>query len=132
MKVLIADDSALILDRLTAMLEAFGQAKLVGQATNGIDALNSMRTLRPDLAILDLRMPGLTGLEVLAEIRKVDQAMKIIILTFYTSIYFREMAIQGGADYFFSKADDFDKVAGVVEEMLMEENRRSFTGAATA
>jgi DNA-binding NarL/FixJ family response regulator len=67
-------------------------------------------------------MPGLNGLEVIREIRKENKAVKLIVLTFHSSDYNRQMSIEAGADYFFSKADDFEKIAGVVEEMLSKEN----------
>jgi len=86
--------------------------------------------MKPDLAIVDIKMPGLSGLEVLNEIRKEDKTVKFIILTFYPSYYYRQLAIQGGANYFFSKVDDFEKVSLVVEEMLVKEendNRNKIT-----
>ncbi|MCX6227275.1 MAG: response regulator [Bacteroidia bacterium] len=121
MKVILADDSALILERLQEMVSRYQQVEIVGSLKNGTDALAALRNLKPDLAIVDIRMPGLTGLEVLAEIRKVDKVLKFIILTFYSSEYLRQKAFQSGADYFFSKVDDFDKVTEVVEEMILRE-----------
>lgn len=117
MKVLLADDSQLILERLQEVVGRFQDAEIVGSLKNGIEALDALRITKPDLAIVDLRMPGLTGIEVLTEIRKENNTLKFIILTFYSSDYFRQMAIQAGADYFFSKVDDFDKVGIVVEGM---------------
>jgi Response regulator containing a CheY-like receiver domain and an HTH DNA-binding domain len=119
MKVLIADDSGLILDRLEEMLSMHKQAEIVASLKNGTEALEALRTLKPDLAIIDIKMPGLSGLEILNEIRKYDDTIKFIILTFYTSDYYRQQAIQAGADYFFNKADDFDKVSLVVADMIM-------------
>ena len=121
MRVLLADDSGLILDRLTEMLTMYRKVEIVAALKNGNDALNSLRTLKPDLAIVDLKMPGLSGLEVLHEIRKENKTVKIIILTFYSSDYYRNIAIQSGADYFFNKVDDFDEVSMVVAGMLWKE-----------
>lgn len=118
MKVLLADDSGLILERLKEMLSMHEQAEVVASLKNGKDALEALRILKPDLAIVDLKMPGLSGLEVLNEIRKEDNSIKFIILTFYSSDYYRQQAIQAGADYFFNKADDFDKVSLVVGDMI--------------
>jgi two-component system nitrate/nitrite response regulator NarL len=118
MKVLLADDSGLILERLKEMLSMHKQAEVVASLKNGTEALEALRNLKPDLAIVDIKMPGLSGLEVLNEIRKEDDNIKFIILTFYSSDYYRQLAIKAGADYFFNKADDFDKVSLVVEEMI--------------
>ncbi|MDO9254804.1 MAG: response regulator transcription factor [Bacteroidales bacterium] len=118
MRVLIADDSDLIRDRLQQMLRQYGQVDIVGSFDNGTGALEALHHFRPDLAIIDYKMPGLSGLEVLKGIRKESTAIKIVILTFYSSDYYRQLAMQNGADYFFSKADDFEKISLVVEEMM--------------
>jgi DNA-binding NarL/FixJ family response regulator len=121
MKVLIADDSGLILDRLQEMLSMYKQAELIGSYKDGTKALAALRSLKPDLAIVDIKMTGLSGLEVLSEIRKENKIVKIIILTFYSSDHHRQMAIQAGADYFFTKVDDFDKLSMVVAGMVLKE-----------
>lgn len=118
MKVLIADDSDLIRERLQQMLSQFAQVEIVGSFDNGTDTLEALLCLKPDLAIVDYKMPGLSGLEVLKGIRKENAAIKIVILTFYSSDYYRRLAIQYGADYFFSKADDFEKISLVVDALL--------------
>jgi DNA-binding NarL/FixJ family response regulator len=121
MKVIIADDSDLILERLYDMLCNFSEVEIVGAFSNGIDTLKTLRTKKADLAILDLKMPGLSGLEVISEIRKKDRNIKIILLTFNPCAYLHQMAIKEGADYFYSKVDDFEKLAFVVKEMLTKE-----------
>lgn len=125
MRVIIADDSALIRERLQEMLGISGQVELVESCDNGTDTLKALRNLKPDLAIVDLKMPGLSGLEVLTEIRKEDKALQFIILTLHTSECYRQMATEAGADYFISKVDDFEKVAEVVAGMLTYEKNKS-------
>jgi two-component system response regulator DesR len=121
MRVLLADDSELLLERLREMLKMHKKSEIVGSFKNGTDTLEALRTLKPDLAIVDIKMPGLSGLEVLSEIRKEDKTVKIIILTLYTSDYYRQIAIDAGADYFFNKVDDFNEVSCVVADILLKE-----------
>jgi DNA-binding NarL/FixJ family response regulator len=125
MDVLLADDSKLIIDRLTDMISVFGQMKIVGSFSNGNDTLTALKTLKPDLAILDLKMPGLNGLEVISEIRKVNKTVKIIMLTFYSSDHYRSLAMKAGADYFFNKVDDFDEVSMVIAGILWKKGLES-------
>jgi len=125
MRVLLADDSVLILEWLQDTLGVNKQVEIVGSFKNGIDTLNALRTLKPDLAIVDFKMPGLNGLEVLKEIRKENKILKFIILTYYSLDNYRQVALNAGADYFFSKADDFEKVSLVVKEMLDKENNNN-------
>jgi two-component system response regulator YesN len=104
------------------MVRAHQHVEIVGLMNNGTETLDAIRKFNPDLAIVDIKMPGLTGLQVLSEIRKENQKIKFIILTFYSSDYFRQMAIKAGADYFFSKVEEFDKVSLVVKELSMSQD----------
>jgi DNA-binding NarL/FixJ family response regulator len=121
MRVLFADDSDLILQRLQEMAGVYKQIEIVGSCRNGTDTLEALRVLKPDLAIVDIKMPGISGLEVLKEIRKKDKTVRFIILTFYSSEYYRQLAIEAGADYFFSKVNDFEKITLLLAELLAGE-----------
>ncbi len=118
MRVLLADDSDLILERLQQTLSPDRRVEIVGTFKNGNETLAALRVLKPDLAIVDIKMPGLSGLEVLHQIRKEDSSLKFIILTFYSSDNYRNLAFRYGADYFFSKVDDFEKISLAVKELL--------------
>lgn len=122
MKILIADDSVLILERLQQILGEIDQVEVVASLDNGIDTLEALRTLNPDLAIIDIQMPGLTGLEVLNAYRKENQSVIFILLTLHSQGYIKQLAIQSGTNYFFSKVDDFQKITQVVEELC--ENKK--------
>ena len=98
--------------------------EVVASLKNGKETLEALRLFKPDLAIVDIKMPELSGLEVLNEIRKENNSTKFIILTLYTSDYYRQLAIQAGADYFFNKADDFEKVSTVVSGMIRETKKK--------
>jgi two-component system response regulator YesN len=123
MKVLIAYDTNLIRERLQEMVSVSRQLEVVGSFANGTDTLEGLRTLKPDLAIIGLEMTGLNGIEVLKEIRKENSSLVYIILTLFSSEFYREMAMEAGADYFFSKPDDFKKVARVMVEMVIKEEK---------
>lgn len=116
-RVLIADDSDFMLDRLEQMLSGLEGVELVGVCHNGTDALAAMRNLKPDLAILDNKMPGLKGVEVIREIRKENQKVKLMLLTFYSDPHYKTQAMNAGADYFFSKSEDFEKIPEVIMQL---------------
>lgn len=118
MRVLLADDSVLMIERLREMLGNFHEVEIVDVCKNGADALIALRNLNPDLAIVDLKMPGLTGLQVLTEIRKENKNLPFILLTFHANDNYRRLAKAAGVNYFFSKVDDFEKVGQVVDELL--------------
>ncbi len=78
MKVLIADDEPLARQRLERFIEAIPNIELVGEAENGIDAISQVWQLQPDLILLDIRMPGMTGLEVARHLSTLEEPPAII------------------------------------------------------
>ncbi len=118
MKVLLADDSELILERLQELISKHKGIEIVGSFNNGYDTLEGLRNLKPDLAIVDIKMPGKNGLEILAKIKLEQKMITFIILTFYESDFYKLLAIDLGTDYYFSKVNDFEKISKVVEKML--------------
>ncbi len=110
MKIVIADDSSLMRERIINQLKDFGNELLLFEASNGLQALEMITTNHPELAILDLRMPGLSGLEVLRKIKAAGLNSRICILTSYPYPQYREKCMEAGADYFLSKSEDFEKL----------------------
>jgi DNA-binding NarL/FixJ family response regulator len=80
-RVLIVDDHAMVRDMIRLGCQADPSIEIVGEAGNGGEALEAWRTLRPDLLVLDLVLPGMDGLEVLRQIRKEDPLVRVLILT---------------------------------------------------
>jgi len=120
MKVVIADDSSLMRDRIRILLNNFIEVIVVGEAENGVDALQMIREKEPDLAILDIRMPDINGIEVLKKIRKLKMKTKICILTSYPYPQYRKRCLEEGADFFLSKTEDFEKITIVITNMSLD------------
>jgi len=121
MKVLLADESVLMMDLLKQMLGMHKEFEIVAQSYNGNDTLEALRNLKPELAIVDNNLPGLSGLEVLEEIRKEDDDLKFILFSDYVSDYYLPSTRQTGNDFFFSKSDDFEKVFDVMSQMIKKQ-----------
>jgi DNA-binding NarL/FixJ family response regulator len=115
--VFLADDSALIRERLPGMLAEMTEVELIGQASDGTEAVNSVRELKPDAVILDIRMPGKNGMEVLQEIKKFEPAPCVIIMTNYHYPQYRKKCLDLGADYFLDKSADFDGLLAVIKQL---------------
>jgi len=109
-RVLIVDDSEQIRRRLAAMLVDSGQVQVAGQAGNCQDALELVRRLRPDTALIDIRMPGRSGIELLREIKFRFPEISVIMLTNYDNAQYRRQCEQLGADHFLNKTLDFERV----------------------
>ena len=122
MKELIADDSKISINWLIDLLAVHSRIEIVKICDNGITALKALQVMKPDLAIIDFKMPGLNGLKVLKEIRKTDSTLRFIMLTFYAYDNYRQAAMQAGADYFFSKIDDYENLQALLETLVAEED----------
>ena len=93
MKIVIADDSALWRDRIKSILIDINKVFVVGEAENGTDALKIIMEKEPDLAIIDIRMPEMNGIELLKKIRELKMNVKIIMLTNYPYPQYRKRCL---------------------------------------
>jgi DNA-binding NarL/FixJ family response regulator len=121
MKIVIADDSSLWRDRIKSILIDINEVFVVSEAENGADALQIIREKEPDLAILDIRMPGMNGIEVLKKTRELNIKVKICILTNYPYPQYRKRCLEAGADYFLSKTEEFEDIKIVITGLANSE-----------
>jgi len=118
MKLIIADDSSLMRERIKNQVRDFDQVTIVGEAGNGRVALEMIREFDPDLVILDLHMPEMGGMEILKKIKDDKMKTKVCILTNYAYPQYSTKCLALGADYFLSKSDDFEKTNFVIANVL--------------
>lgn len=118
MKILIADDSPVVRERLVTMLSELKDIEIVGQAQDAHEAIDFIQTLRPDVVILDIRMPGGSGMEVLPKIKQDNYDPIVIMLTNYPFPAYRKKCLAVGADYFLDKATDYEKIIEVLKETM--------------
>lgn len=78
----------------------------IDEASDGKEALSKVEYLRPDLIIMDIQLPGASGLDITKEIKRVYREIVIVILTSNGLLEYRQQAYRNGADYFISKNDD--------------------------
>ncbi|XUX00383.1 MAG: response regulator transcription factor [Dehalogenimonas sp.] len=107
-KILIADDHPSVRSALKCFLETEERVEVVGDASNGTDAVIAVEKLRPDILLSDIQMPGLTGLEVLNRIRAKDLPTKAILVTSLNEKACRDKAYQLGASGYVLKEDVAD------------------------
>ena len=117
LNVFITDDSAIVRERLVAMVSALPGITVVGQAQDGLEAVDAIRRTRPDVVILDIRMPGRNGIDVLHRLKKTQPAPKVIMLTNYAHRQYREKCEAAGADFFFDKSAEFDQIPQALEQV---------------
>ena len=110
MKILLADDSSMVRDRLKALASEIPNIAVIGEATDAREAIEKTITLKPSLVILDFQIPGASGISTLQTIKALPSAPIVVILTAFSSLEYRSRCQEAGADYFFDKAFEIDKV----------------------
>jgi DNA-binding NarL/FixJ family response regulator len=128
MKVFIADDSRVVVERLADLLqEEVPGAQLVGQAGDVPEAVRGIKKMRPDALILDLQMPGGSGLDVLRAIRTDCPHLHVLICTNYPYPQYREECLTAGANFFLDKSAEFQKIPAILRELIRKQTKTSPT-----
>lgn len=117
MRVLIADDSTVVVERLADLLREVPGVQLVGQAHDVPQAIRSILETNPDAVILDLQMPGGSGLEVLRSVRRTHPSLCVLICTNFPYPQYREECIAAGANFFLDKSAEFEKIPAILREL---------------
>jgi len=120
MRIFIADDSSAILNRLVKMVSQIHYTKVIGLASNGEDAITSILKLKPDLVILDLRMPKVNGFDVIRNIKRNNLSTTVLVLTSFATSQHRELCKQLGVEYFFDKTTEFEQAIDVIERLTSQ------------
>jgi DNA-binding NarL/FixJ family response regulator len=102
-RILTADDHQLVREGIAAVLEGQPDMMLIGQASNGREAIESFRQHRPDVTLMDLRMPDMSGIEAITTIRAEFPSARIIVLTTYAGDVQAAGALKAGASGYLLK-----------------------------
>lgn len=113
-RVVIAEDQAMVLGALAALLEIEGDIAVVAQSPNGRLALQAVLAHKPDVFITDIEMPEMTGLDVAAELKRRRLAARVIILTTFARAGYLRRALEAGASGYLLK----DRPAGELAEAV--------------
>jgi DNA-binding NarL/FixJ family response regulator len=117
-RVLIADDHRLMVEGTKQALERAGGFEVVGEAVNGVQVLPLVRRLKPQLVLLDLRMPQMDGLTCLAKIRKEFPDVKVAILSVSQDPEMIQTALKRGASAYIVKSIDPEDLAAALRQAL--------------
>ncbi|MCF8077405.1 MAG: response regulator transcription factor [Desulfotignum sp.] len=123
-KVFIADDSRQLRASLSDMLLDIPGVQIAGQAGDVTHAIKGIRETEPDAVVLDLKMPGGSGLDVVRDIRENQVPTTVLVFTSYPFPEYRRAAMKAGAGYFFEKGADEERLMETVKG-LMEKSIRS-------
>jgi len=123
--LLIADDHDMFRQGLLSLLSSNQNLDIIAQASNGIEALELIQQHKPDVAILDMTMPGLSGVELCRKIKHQGLSTRTIILTMHDDLLLAQEVMQSGACGFVLKDNTFDEVVNAIECAHKNENYMS-------
>lgn len=116
-RVLIADDLPEIRTLVRTNLEFDGRFDVIGEAANGLEAVELVKDLAPDVVILDLAMPEMDGLAAISKIRQIAPGTKILVLSAFADDYNSDLVRELGANGFVAKDRPMEEVVDVAAEI---------------
>jgi two-component system nitrate/nitrite response regulator NarL len=122
-RVLIADDRVQARDGLRALLATVASVTVVGEAADGLEALRLVEDCRPDVVLMDVRMPLLDGLEATQRIKARWPAVRVVVLTVHAA--YRQAALAAGADSFLVKGSPDEALIQAILESCGGEQQGS-------
>jgi DNA-binding NarL/FixJ family response regulator len=120
-RLVIAEDHAILRDGLRSLLESRPDCEIVGEATDGREAVRCIAEFEPDLILLDLSMPRANGLEAIAEIKRIRAQTRILVLTAHKSEEYVFAALKAGADGYVLKDAGSAELMAAVKSILAGE-----------
>jgi two-component system nitrate/nitrite response regulator NarL len=121
-RVLIADDNKIVRKMLKLVLARMPNVEVCAETTDGRSTVERAREVRPDLLILDVRMPELTGVEVASILKKDLPQAKILLFTMYTDLVGPSIAAVTGVDIVLPKADGAAALVRAIDEIVRDES----------
>ncbi len=116
-RLVLADDQALVRGALGALLELEGDLTVAGEASDGAEAVERVRELRPDVCLMDIQMPGMDGLEATRLVREASPETKVLIVTTFARPGYLRTALEAGASGFVVKDAPAEQLADAVRRV---------------
>ncbi len=116
-KIIIVEDHPLMQKGMEMTLNAEMDMEVVGMASSGEEALSLVDKIRPDLAVVDISLPGISGLELIRQLRMRNDALRILVVSRHEEELFAERAVRAGAQGYIMKMDAGEQVADAVRKI---------------
>lgn len=116
--IVLADDHQIFRQGLRSLIEKEPDFTIVGEAGDGLDALEMVRRLKPDVVVIDVMMPGLNGLEVARQIRKGNASTKIAVLSMFADESYVLRGMRNGASAYVLKCAAFEDLVRAIREII--------------
>lgn len=125
--LIIAEDQNMLRQAMVQLIKLHGDFEILADTDNGLDAMKLIEEYNPNVVILDIEMPGMTGLEVLAEIRKKHLNIKVIIVTTFKRPGYFEKAVVNDVDAYVLKERSIEELVETINKVNNGEKEYSAT-----
>ncbi len=116
-KVLLADDHKIVREGLRRIIEESGEMEVVAEAADGNEAISGALDTRPDVAVVDISMPGMDGLEVVSQLKALAPSMPVLILTMHDEDQYVVRAVESGAMGYVTKQAAPEQLVDAVKKL---------------
>ena len=120
--VMICDDHAMMREGIKQLLEFDGSISVVAEASDGVECMDRLKFVIPDVLLLDINMPNKNGIEVLEDIRRRKLPVKVLILTVHNEIEYLVRAVDIGIEGYLLKDSDSSELKEAIEKVMEGEN----------
>ncbi|MDE5908776.1 MAG: response regulator transcription factor [Lachnospiraceae bacterium] len=117
-KVMLADDHALMREGIKHLLEFDGTVEVIAEANDGVECLEKLKTINPDLLLLDINMPVMNGLDVLEELKRKKNSIKVLMLTVHSEVEYLLHAVDIGANGYILKDSGSSELKQAIDVIL--------------
>ena len=121
-KVMIADDHSLIREGIKQLLEFDGSIEVISEASNGVECLEKLEVLSPEVLLLDINMPHMNGIDVLKQLKEIKSDVKVLILTVHNELEYLLKAIDIGVDGYILKDSESSELKKAIDIICKGEN----------
>lgn len=120
-KVLIVDDHPILREGLSTLINGQSDLMICGESKNGQEALAAVKALKPDLAVVDISMRGMNGIELIKRIRALDKRCQVVVLSMHEESVYAERALRAGARSYVMKQEVHGSVLQAIRKVMAGE-----------
>ena len=120
--VMITDDHSMIREGLKQLLELEGEFKVIAEACDGVECINKLETVTPDVLLLDINMPNMNGLEVLQKMKEKKMKIKVLVLTVHNEVEYLLKAVDIGVNGYLLKDSESAELKKAILAVVAGEN----------
>jgi DNA-binding NarL/FixJ family response regulator len=117
-KIIIVDDHKILRDGIKALLQVMDNIELIGEASNGYEFLSLLKTVKPDIVLMDINMPQMNGIDATREALKIIPDLKVLVLSMHSDVKFYESMVQLGVSGFVLKEANYSELQQAILSVI--------------